>query len=162
MFIIRPPNKISNDVECLVIFLAGSIEMGAAQDWQKIIETELDGIDCVLLNPRRSNWNSEWVQSIDNSQFTDQVTWEMDGIESAGLVIFYFDPKTKSPVSLAELGLVAGLGKKAIVCCPNDFWRKGNVDIISLRYGFQMIESIDDFIIAIKRYIKVVGLKGIK
>ena len=76
--------------------------------------------------------------------------------------IFYFDPKTKSPVSLAELGLVAGLGKKAIVCCPNDFWRKGNVDIISLRYGFQMIESIDDFIIAIKRYIKVVGLKGIK
>jgi hypothetical protein len=159
MITVKPPNKVprSND---LVIFLAGSIEMGAAINWQKRVEDSLNGTDCVILNPRREDWNADWVQSIDHPEFAEQVTWEMDGIEASGLVMFYFEPGTKSPISLMELGWAAGLSKEIVVCCPNGFWRKGNVDIICMRHGILTVESLDELITYAKRYQSIVGTRG--
>ena len=56
----------------------------------------------------------------------------------------YFDPNTKSPVSLLELGLYAHTGKLR-VCCPDGFWRKGNVDVICARFGIKTL-SVEDLI----------------
>ena len=75
MISVKPPNKVPHVPNHLTIFLAGSIEMGKAKDWQAIIEKELDGLDCIVLNPRRGDWKQEWVQSIDHQEFTEQVTW---------------------------------------------------------------------------------------
>ena len=124
MITVKPPNKVPESKDPAV-FLAGSIEMGAAANWQKQIEASLNGVDCVILNPRREDWNKEWAQSIDHKEFAEQVTWEMDGIESAKLIVFYFEPGTKSPISLMELGWAAGLNKDIIVCCPIGFLAKG-------------------------------------
>lgn len=156
MFVVKPPNKVPA-TEDVVIFLAGSIEMGSAEDWQAAIEMSLNGEDCALLNPRRVDWNPDWVQSIDHPEFADQVTWEMDGIENADLVVFYFAPGTKSPISLMELGWASGLNKSAIVCCPEGYWRKGNVDIICMRHGIPTVDSFDDLIRHVKRHLRVVG-----
>jgi hypothetical protein len=60
---------------------------------------------------------------------------------------------------LAELGWAAGLGKKTIVCCPEGYWRKGNVDIIAVRHQMQRVETIDDLIKEVKRYVRVVGTR---
>jgi hypothetical protein len=57
----------------------------------------------------------------------------------------YFDPNTKSPISLLELGLFAKSGKM-IVCCPNGFWRKGNVDIVAQRHGIQCVNTLEELI----------------
>jgi hypothetical protein len=57
----------------------------------------------------------------------------------------YFDPNTKSPISLLELGLFAKSGKM-IVCCPNGFWRKGNVDIVSQPHGIQSTNTQEELI----------------
>lgn len=57
----------------------------------------------------------------------------------------YFDPKTKSPISLLELGLFARTGK-LIVVCPKGFWRKGNVDIVCKRYEVKQVETIEEAI----------------
>ena len=54
----------------------------------------------------------------------------------------YFDPNTKSPISLLELGLFAQ-SKKLIVCCPEGFWRKGNVDIVCDRYNIPNYDSLE-------------------
>ena len=54
----------------------------------------------------------------------------------------YFDPNTKSPISLLELGLFAH-SKKLIVCCPEGFWRKGNVDIVCDKYGIPNYDSLE-------------------
>ena len=54
----------------------------------------------------------------------------------------YFDPKTKSPISLLELGLFAKSGK-LVVCCPDGFWKKGNVDIVCQRYKVLKIKDLD-------------------
>ena len=138
---IKAPNKTP-----IKIFLAGSIEMGNAEDWQtKIVETFKDK-PYVFLNPRRDDWDSSWEQVITNPQFNEQVTWELNSLDSADIIIMYFDPNTKSPISLLELGLHANSGKM-IVCCPKGFWRKGNVDIVCERYDVPVVCDIDSLIL---------------
>ena len=51
------------------VFLAGSIEMGTADEWQAVIVDALADTQCVLLNPRRDNWDPTWEQSANNPQF---------------------------------------------------------------------------------------------
>jgi hypothetical protein len=33
-----------------------------------------------------------------------------------------------------------------IVCCPEGFWRKGNVDIVCSRYNVQQVQNIEELI----------------
>jgi hypothetical protein len=136
------------------IFLAGSIDMGKAENWQQRLERELEDYDVIICNPRRDDWDSTWVQSINNPQFNEQVTWELENIESADLIVFYFDPNGQAPITLMELGLVAGMGQNAIVCCPDGYWRKGNVEMICNRYSIPLCDNIDTFIRLIKEEIR--------
>lgn len=140
------------------IFLAGSIEMGVAENWQSKIKQDLSNIEnVILLNPRREAWDSSWLQSIDNPQFKEQVNWELNGIENADLVVFYFDPNTKSPITLMELGYALGLvsdDREIIVCCPDGFWRKGNVEVICNRNSIKVYNTYDKFVEAIKVILK--------
>lgn len=140
--IIKPPNPLEDGFS---IFLAGSIEMGAAEDWQFRIERGLNNQDIVIFNPRRDDWDSSWKQSIDSPQFREQVEWELDALEKASIIAMYFDPTTKSPISLLELGLF-GHSNKMIACCPDEFWRKRNVDIVCHRYGIKQVPNIDDLV----------------
>lgn len=134
-----------------IVFLAGSIEMGKAEPWQARLVADLADHDVLLMNPRRTDWDSSWEQKITNPQFFEQVTWEQNWIAAADLPVFYFDPATQSPITLMELGHVAGVGDQGfIVCCPPEFYRKGNVDIMVARSQLGiMTESYDEFLTAI-------------
>ncbi len=123
------------------VFLAGSIEMGQAENWQRAMEDALADTDCLILNPRRDAWDASWVQSIDNALFREQVEWELEAQERADWIAMYFAPTTHAPITLLELGLFARSGKVA-VCCPDGFWRKGNVDIVCRRYGIAMLDDV--------------------
>lgn len=125
-----------------MVFLAGSIEMGKAENWQTKLTEQFKDTDVTILNPRRDDWDSSWVQSIENAQFREQVEWELKALEDATHILMYFDPNTKSPISLLEFGLYAQSGK-LIVCCPDGFWRKGNVEIVCNRYHVPMVDSFD-------------------
>lgn len=132
MKVLTPPQPIIAN-HPIIVFLAGSIEMGAAKEWQQQAIELFDSMipdkqknNYFLLNPRRPDWDSGWKQQADDSRFYQQVKWELEGLQKAHYVLVYFDPATKSPVSLLELG---AFHNKAIVVCPEGFWRKGNVDI---------------------------------
>lgn len=140
--IIAPaPIKISTPS----IFLAGSIEQDKAEKWQERFVHETRNLNITLLNPRRKNWDSSWKESIQNSKFKEQVNWELDALELADCIVFYFDPNTKSPISLLELGLFAK-SKKLVVCCPDGYWKKGNVDIICQRYNIKQVNSFEKLV----------------
>jgi len=124
--------------------------MGAAERWQDRVVKDLEAFHVTILNPRREDWDSTWEQSIDNAKFKEQVDWELSGLLSADVVLFYFDPATKSPITLLELGLMAGQ-KKAIVCCPKGFYRKGNVDIVCDLFNVPLVESLLVAIEGVKR-----------
>ncbi len=123
------------------VFLAGSIEMGKAVDWQAQVKELLKNTDWNILNPRRNDWDSSWVQSIENPQFREQVDWELNAQDNADRIFMYFAPETKSPISLLELGLYASSGKM-IVVCPDGFWRKGNVEMVCKRYNIPLYTDI--------------------
>ncbi len=126
------------------VFLAGSIEMGKADTWQTRLVDSLKEHEGLILNPRRDDWDSCWLQTIENPQFRQQVEWELEAMEDATKILMYFDPATKSPISLLELGLHANSGKLT-VCCPEGFWRKGNVEVVCKRYGVPMVNSLESF-----------------
>jgi len=127
------------------VFLAGSIEMGTAEDWQVKVEKGLDTFDGYILNPRRDIFDATLKQSIDNPIFKEQVDWELDAQDLADIILMYFAPTTKAPISLLELGLYAPSGKM-IVCCPEGFWRRGNVEIVCDRFAITLVETLDELI----------------
>jgi hypothetical protein len=148
MKVIKPPFPlVKTGINVTSIFLAGSIEMGSSEDWQTVIEDRLKSVsdDFVIINPRRDSWDSSWTQSFSNPQFYQQVNWELNGLEKADIIVMYFSPETKSPISLLELGLYADSGKM-IVCCPNGFWRKGNVEIVCEKYGIPLFDNFEDLL----------------
>jgi hypothetical protein len=139
--VIKPPAPLQLADGEPAVFLVGSIEMGHAEDWQAAAERALADLDLVILNPRRDTWDTSWVQSIENAQFREQVEWELDAQESATVIAMYFAPTTKAPVTLLELGLFARTGK-VVVCCPQGYWRRGNVEIVCQRCTVPLVSEL--------------------
>lgn len=153
---IKAPNPIPKDLHYMpTIFTAGSIDMGAAKDWQQEFKEGMEGgLDAVILNPRRNDWDSSWVQSISNPQFREQVEWELDHLTSSEIVIFYFDPDSKSPITLLELGLVAKSNTRSVVvCCPPGYWRRGNVEVVCSKYHLMLVSSMEELISITKDFL---------
>ena len=153
---IKPPKKVtlnSGEIQGSTVFLAGSIEMGVAEDWQAKVARSFDNQQVTFFNPRRDEWDSSWRQIQSESKFNEQVNWEMNYLEDSDIIFMYLDPETKSPISLLELGLHAASGKM-IVVCPDGFWRKGNVEIVCTRYDIPMFNSLEDGIGALESKIR--------
>lgn len=149
MIVFKPPTPIVIPETTPSVFLAGSIEMGAAEDWQAAITARFADLDVVVLNPRRDDWDSSWRQSIDDPRFRGQVEWELDGLDRADVIAMWFAPETRAPITLLELGLHARTGK-LIVGCPEGFWRRGNVEIVCARFAIPLIPSFEDFVAAVR------------
>lgn len=53
---VKAPSRSALDMR---VFLAGSIEMGQAEQWQeRVVHALSDAGDLVILNPRRDDWGS--------------------------------------------------------------------------------------------------------
>lgn len=145
---LKPPIPMAATEPRFSVFLAGSIEMGAAEDWQARVRRALGDLDILVLNPRRDTWDPSWPQRDDFEPFREQVEWELAAQEQADLIAFYFAPGTRAPITLLELGLAVAHDRRrrAVVCCPEGYWRRGNVDIVCLRYGLSRVETLDDLV----------------
>ena len=159
--VIKPPHCFKNALSTTKtsVFLAGSIEMGTAADWQQQFteafqSSSSPSSSLLILNPRREAWDSSWEQSINNPQFRNQVEWELDALENCDIIVMYLAPDTKSPISLLELGLFAKSGKM-ICCCPDGFWRKGNVDVVCDKYGVEVVSDLEGLIQKVKQRLHV-------
>ncbi len=162
--VIKPPAKFEG-VGTYTIFLAGTIDMGEALDWQKMVEEKLSGFsdDLTILNPRRDDWDSSWEQSLEDPNFVGQVTWELDGQKAADFIVFCFAineeeaKKAKAPITLLELGMFHN--KQAVICCPQGFYRKGNVDIVAKRFGIPVYEDFEAMLDDVAHAISDAGIR---
>jgi hypothetical protein len=109
------------------IFLGGSIDMGQAEPWQDKVVQALSAYDddLILLNPRRDDWDSSWLQDpTPGTQFHTQVSWEMAAQEDSDLLIYYFASGSQSPITLLELGTYGTSDPNStIVVCSPEFYR---------------------------------------
>lgn len=108
--------------------------MGSAEKWQDWAATELfkKEADLIILNPRRDEWDASWEQTPENAQFREQVEWELQGQEEASVRGYYFSANSRAPITLLELGLFHT--RPCVVYCPREFYRSGNVYIVTKRY----------------------------
>ena len=69
--VILPPEKFDfkQPPEPPVVFLAGSIDQGEAPRWDLEVIDSLNDVPCVILNPRRKDWDKSWKQDIENDKF---------------------------------------------------------------------------------------------
>jgi hypothetical protein len=122
------------------IIFYGAIQREPA--WQTHLAASLSDLPIDILDPRRDDWDSTWVEDISFPKFKEQVEWEMDYAQVADVVVFYFAPEALTPIALLELGMYAGTDK-AVVCCPQGFYKRGNVQIVCERYGIDMVEDLE-------------------
>lgn len=146
---LKPPSPLPATFTRPTVFLAGSIELGTAEDWQTRASAVLEPLGVVVLNPRRDAWDASWEQRARFAPFREQVEWELDALARADLVLMHFEPATKAPVTLLELGLFASSGK-LIVSCPDGYWRKGNVEVVCARFGVLLVDSLDDALLRVR------------
>lgn len=134
------------------IFLAGSIEMGRAIPWQSKVISALAQYDGVIFNPRRTDWDASWKQSIDNPHFNEQVNWELDHLAQSDLVFFFFQGDTLSPISLMELGIACASGTQVVVVAENGFWRRGNIEVMCDRHEIPLFSTLNEGIQYLHEY----------
>ncbi|KAF2755655.1 hypothetical protein EJ05DRAFT_109893 [Pseudovirgaria hyperparasitica] len=147
-------DKPHYDDRSFKIFLAGTIDMGSAPDWQGYLTDQIfkkhPNRMIHILTPR----TEFWVNKVDEKQRADetkeefdlrqkkkaafdlqsQVDWELDALEKVDLIVMNLHDKSKSPISLLELGIFAE-SKKILVRCSKEFYRFDNVRIVCKRKG---------------------------
>ncbi|KAF2872966.1 hypothetical protein BDV95DRAFT_490184 [Massariosphaeria phaeospora] len=122
------------------VILYGSIDKN---NWHSALSASLAHLPITVLDPRRDDWDSSWIEDVSFPKFKEQVEWEMDHAQVADVIVFYFAPGTLAPIALLELGMYAATGK-VVVCCPKDFYKRGNVHMVCDRYGIQLIETMEE------------------
>jgi len=140
MIEVKAPNEVPT------LFLAGSIEMGTAEDWQQKACDYFESEDIIIYNPRRGDWDASWNASPYNKHLEDQIKWEHKHIMEADCVLFNFDPATKSPVTMMELGMMVSFHdtERIVVCCPPKFWRYLNVKTFCDLHDIYWTDSFDN------------------
>jgi len=151
MRVFSPPQQIETR-DKISVFLAGTIDMGNSEDWQFLFTNSFDDCELDFYNPRRISWDNSWTQTFENPQFYQQVNWELNALEKADYIILNLLPESKSPISLLELGLYANSGK-VYVCCPNEFYRSGNVQIVCDRFNIPLYTNMENLILDFKNKI---------
>lgn len=146
---IKPPQRDENALNPNSLFLAGSIDNGAAVDWQKEVALALSDMPVTIFNPRRDDWDPTMEPLYSNPAFKEQVDWELDHLDFVDVAGFYFAPGSVSPITLLELGLYAPSGR-VMVCCPPGFWRDGNVEAICTRYEIPLYRDLESYITALR------------
>lgn len=127
------------------LFLSGSTDPATSADWRAEVVDSLTHLPITIYDPYRPDWDSTWRSEVSFAPFREQVEWELRMLELVDVVAVYFAPRSQAPITLLELGLFAKTGKM-VVACPKVFWRRGNVEIVCMRYGIKMVESLEDLV----------------
>lgn len=144
--VIFPPTRRRADSDNISVFLAGSIDMGSARNWQQDLIDRFDHHDDVAFyNPRRAEGFSS-DQSLENDVFVEQVNWEIDNIINSGVVVMYITAESKAPISLLEFGFCMAHKKikNVVVGVEPGFWRRGNIEVMCNRFEIPLHEDLDD------------------
>lgn len=133
----EPPRGIKS------IFLAGTTSKVDPVDWREALSSSLSKYPITIYNPYRADWDCTWREDVNFAPYREQVLWELDKQAKADLVIVYFHPATQAPVSLLEFGLSAQVPGKVIAVCPEGYWKRGNVQVVSQKFGVELLDDVE-------------------
>ena len=161
MYLIQCPSTTMIDLDCAseeqliaefkdeygseIIFLGGGIT--SCPEWQPIVIDALKDMRCVLINPRRKEWDIN-----DKTLERKQIEWEHYHLENCMSIIFWFPKETLCPITLFELGKSLNKGYKLYIGCHPEYARRNDVKIqVELEDSNQIIhDSLEDLISEIR------------
>ncbi|CAG8955767.1 hypothetical protein HYFRA_00011636 [Hymenoscyphus fraxineus] len=143
--IIKAPLPLPSPLQTPSIFLSGFISP-ADDCWRDTLSEELSHSSVTIINPLRRDWDSTWKASLTDSKFVNQVTWELNALEQADIVVVNLGVNTEASISLMELGFVAGRGKAIVVCCADEYKNSGNVRVFCEKLGITVVKTLKDLI----------------
>jgi hypothetical protein len=141
-FVVSTPLNLLTPLIDVSIFLSGSSEIGSA-DWQKRLTLALNDLPVAAFNRQRDDFNENLVQDMLIPPFRAKAIWELERLEEADLIIFYFQPSMKCPVSLLDLGMFLNSGR-VVVCCPEGYESRDNVQIVCERSKVPLVETLQE------------------
>ena len=118
------------------LFLAGTIDNGKSDNWQKKLIEALSDTDITIYNPRRD----DFPEHPKDEDVINQIRWEQDHLDDADFIIMVFQKESKSPITLLELGLYAQ-SKKLGVFCDRKYWRFLNVSETCRKYNIPFMAN---------------------
>lgn len=124
---IKAPEPYEPHLARRSLFLGGGVSN--CPDWRKAVVDALSDYEVDLLNPRRDDFDVT-----DPMMEQEQIEWEHLNIIQADAYLFWFCEETVCPITLFELGKVAGLfpDKPLFVGTHVNYQRKRDI-------GFQML-----------------------
>lgn len=143
-----PPEQITRPKDQPIppsVFLAGSIEMGKAVQWQRHLYNYLQDLPIEVFNPRRGHWDPNVTAEAKHLDFRRQVNWEWEALKDATVICFFFDHETMSPVTMLELGKWLN-SDKVVVCCDKRFWKGGNIHLVCEYEKVPLAENFTDLV----------------
>ena len=69
------------------------------------------------------------------------------------MIAMYLHLGTISPISLMELGLFIKT-KKIVICCPDGFHRRGNIQVMCDEYNGKLVATLDELVKEVKDRMK--------
>jgi hypothetical protein len=136
------------------LFLAGGIS--GCPNWQDDMISLLDGVDVVLFNPRREDFDTS-----DASATVKQIKWEHEYLEAANMILFWFPCETMCPITLYELGKWTRSDKKIFVGVHPEYQRR--IDVIEQtsleRPDVVVVDSIESLAVQVITYLAGAKMK---
>jgi hypothetical protein len=120
-----------------MLFLAGAIDMGQAEDWQVQVVSAFANDDLIILNPRRPEFNPDTLD--------EQIKWELHALEDCSMIFLWFPRASKAPISFFEAGLWWS-HSKLIVGAEYGFYRRRNLELTSEWHGRKLFYELDEMI----------------
>lgn len=135
------PDEDGRAKDLVSVFLAGSIAMGSAPNWQEKITPMLSHLPIAIYNPRRGG-EFKWDEK-DTDIINQQIEWEHKHLDASSIIAMFLSEKSPAPISLLELGLFART-RKLIVCCEKDFYRLGLVKRVCEDHQIMLVHEVED------------------
>ena len=128
------------------LFLGGGISN--CPDWQKEIVSQLEGLDLVILNPRRNNFDLA-----NKSVRVAQIEWEFRHLRKATARSFWFPKETLCPITLYELGTYSSQNGLFIGIHPK-YQRREDIEEQTklVRPDIKLVYSLDDLAKQISKF----------
>jgi len=161
MYIVHAPDKDAFPRKLPRLFLGGTIDMGKSPDWQAKLERTLKDKRGVILNPRRPQWDDSWKNDGRkiHRQLRQQINWELGQMERADKIAVWFAPKSKSPITLLEIGLHMRNGK-LLIGCPPEYSRAANVYVTAQKYGVKVFINWNTFADKLASFFEAEGISS--
>ena len=157
--LIRSPNVASGGLQGPSIFLAGSIEMGTAELWQPRAAQALLAMGLNVFDPRRDDWDPTWAHDpTPGTPFETQVSWELNHLSLADIVLFRITAGTASIVSMLELGMILESRKPIVIWADPGYMRFGNVVITARRYCKDVFTREDEAMAEVRRLLPLLPI----